>query len=159
MKKKKQKVGSNTIALNKQARYEFFIDEEIEAGLNLQGWEVKSLRAGKANISDSYVHLKNGEAFLLNATINPLNMASTHVVSEPTRGRKLLLKRRELDSLIGKVNREGSTITALSLYWKAPWVKIKIGVARGKKQHDKRQNIQDREWQIAKSRIMKHAAR
>lgn len=158
-KKKSHKPGSATIALNKRARHEYFIEEEIEAGLSLQGWEVKSLRAGKANISDSYVLLKNGEAWLFGATITPLNVASTHVVCDPMRTRKLLLGQRELDTLFGKINREGYTVVALSLYWKNAWAKIKIGIAKGKKQFDKREDIKDREWQINKGRIMKNANR
>ncbi|MGL5800412.1 MAG: SsrA-binding protein SmpB [Plesiomonas sp.] len=154
-----KKAGSATIALNKRARHEFFIENEVEAGLSLQGWEVKSLRSGKANISESYVLLKDGEAYLFGATFNPLSVASSHVVCDPTRTRKLLLKQRELDTLYGSVNRDGYTVMALSLYWKGPWVKVKIGLAKGKKLHDKRADIKDREWQVAKERIMKHAGR
>ena len=109
MTKKKVKPNSNTIALNKRARHDYFIEDEIEAGLELQGWEVKSMRAGKANISDSYVIFKNGEAFLFGASIQPLNVASTHIVCDPTRTRKLLLNKRELASLFGKANRDGFT--------------------------------------------------
>ncbi|KMK51666.1 SsrA-binding protein [[Actinobacillus] muris] len=156
---KKPKVASNTIALNKRARHEYFIEDEIEAGLELQGWEVKSMRAGKANISDSYVIFRNGEAFLFGAMITPLNVASTHIVCDPTRTRKLLLNKRELDSLFGKVNRDGFTVVALSLYWKQAWAKVKIGLAKGKKLHDKREDVKDREWKIAKDRIMKNANR
>ena len=145
-KKKSHKPGSATIALNKRARHEYFIEDEIEAGLSLQGWEVKSLRAGKANISDSYVIMRDGEAYLFGATITPLNVASTHVVCDPTRTRKLLLKQRELANLYGQINRDGYTVVALSLYWKNAWCKIKIGVAKGKKDHDKRDTIKDREW-------------
>lgn len=159
MSKKKSKVSNNTIALNKRARHEYFIEDEIEAGLSLQGWEVKSMRAGKANISDSYVIFNQGEAFLFGAQITPLNVASTHVVADPTRTRKLLLSKRELDSLYGKANRDGFTIVALSLYWKGAWAKVKIGLAKGKKLHDKRDTIKDREWQRTKDRIMKHSAR
>lgn len=159
MTKKKLKPASNTIALNKRARFEYFIEEEIEAGLSLQGWEVKSMRAGKANISDSYVIFQNGEAYLFGANIQPLNVASTHIVCDPTRTRKLLLKQKELASLFGKSNRDGYTLVALSLYWKGPWAKIKIGLAKGKKQHDKRDDIKDREWKVAKDRIMKNAMR
>ena len=158
-KKKAHKPGSATIALNKRARHEYFIEEEFEAGLALQGWEVKSLRAGKANISDSYVLLRDGEAFLFGANITPMAVASTHVVCDPTRTRKLLLNQRELDSLYGRVNREGYTVVALSLYWKNAWCKVKIGVAKGKKQHDKRSDIKEREWQVDKARIMKNAHR
>lgn len=158
-KKKVHKPGSATIATNKRARHEYFIEEEFEAGLALQGWEVKSLRAGKANISDSYVVFRKGEAFLFGATITPLNVASSHIVCEPMRTRKLLLNKRELDSLFGKVNRDGFTVVALSLYWKNAWTKIKIGVAKGKKMHDKRTDIKDREWKVDQARIMKNANR
>lgn len=158
-KKKSNKSSSSTIALNKRARHDYFIEDEFEAGLSLQGWEVKSLRAGKANIGESYVLLRNGEAWLFGATITPLMMASTHTICDPLRTRKLLLKQRELDNLYGRVNREGYTVVSLSLYWKHAWVKLKIGVAKGKKEYDKRANIKDREWKIDKSRIMKHSAR
>ncbi|SQI42048.1 Small protein B [Leminorella richardii] len=158
-KKKAYKPGSATIAMNKRARHEYFIEEEIEAGLALQGWEVKSMRAGKANISDSYVVFRNGEAYLFGATITPLNVASSHIVCDPTRTRKLLLNRKELDNLFGLANRDGYTIVALSLYWKNAWSKIKIGVAKGKQLHDKRTDVKDREWQLDKARIMKHANR
>lgn len=159
MTKKKVKPNSNTIALNKRARHDYFIEDEIEAGLELQGWEVKSMRAGKANISDSYVIFKNGEAFLFGASIQPLNVASTHIVCDPARTRKLLLNKRELASLFGKANRDGFTIVALSLYWKSAWAKVKIGLAKGKKQQDKRDDIKEREWKVTKDRIMKNAHR
>ncbi len=159
MTKKAYKPGSATIAQNKRARHEYFIEEEFEAGLALQGWEVKSLRAGKANISDSYVLLKDGEAFLFGATFQPLMAASSHVVCDPMRTRKLLLNKREINSLFGRVNREGYTVVALSLYWKNAWTKVKIGVAKGKKDFDKRDDIKTREWQVDKARIMKHANR
>jgi len=158
-KKKAHKPGSATIALNKRARHEYFVEEEFEAGLSLQGWEVKALRAGKANISESYIMLRDGEAFLFGATFQPLIGASTHVVCDPTRTRKLLLKERELASLFGSVNRDGYTIIPLSLYWKNAWAKLKIGVARGKKEHDKRSDIKDREWKMDKARIMKNSNR
>ncbi|OSN06962.1 SsrA-binding protein [Lonsdalea iberica] len=158
-KKKAYKPGSATIAQNKRARHEYFIEEEFEAGLELQGWEVKSLRAGKANISDSYVTLRDGEAFLFGATITPLNVASSHVVCDPTRTRKLLLNKREIESLIGRISREGYTVVALSMYWKNAWSKVKIGVAKGKRDHDKRDDIKEREWKLDKARIMKSANR
>lgn len=158
-KKKTHKPGSATIALNKRARHEYFIEDEIEAGLALQGWEVKTLRAGKANIGDSYVILKNGEAFLFGANFTPLSVASSHVVCDPIRTRKLLLNKRELDNLYGRINRDGYTVLALSLYWKNAWCKVKIGVARGKKMHDKRNDEKDREWAVDKARIMKNANR
>ena len=158
-KKKAHKPGSATIAQNKRARHEYFIEDEFEAGLALQGWEVKSLRAGKANISDSYVILKDGEAFLFGANFTPLNVASTHVVCDPTRTRKLLLNKRELDNLYGRINREGYTVVALSMYWKNAWTKVKIGLAKGKQDHDKRDTAKNREWAVDKARIMKNAKR
>lgn len=158
-KKKAHKPGSATIAQNKRARHEYFIEEEFEAGLALQGWEVKSLRAGKANISDSYVILKDGEAFLFGSNFIPLSVASSHVVCDQTRTRKLLLNRRELDKLYGHINRGGYTVIALSMYWKNAWCKVKIGVAKGKQQHDKRTDLKEREWQLDKARIMKNAGR
>ena len=158
-KKKAHKPGSATIAMNKRARHEYIIEDEFEAGLALQGWEVKSMRAGKANITDSYVTFRDGEAFLFGATIQPLNMASSHIVCDPTRTRKLLLNKRELETLFGKVSRDGYTVVALSMYWKNAWSKVKIGLAKGKKEHDKRDDIKDREWKVDKARIMKHANR
>ncbi|MEG3134610.1 SsrA-binding protein SmpB [Rouxiella sp. T17] len=158
-KKKAHKPGSATIAMNKRARHEYFIEDEIEAGISLQGWEVKSLRAGKANIADSYVTFRDGEAFLFGATITPLTVASSHVVCEPMRTRKLLMNRRELDKLFGKVNRDGYTVVALSMYWKNAWTKVKIGLAKGKQDHDKRDTAKNREWAVDKARIMKNAKR
>ncbi|MCG3723307.1 SsrA-binding protein SmpB [Vibrio cincinnatiensis] len=158
-KKSTKKAGSNTIALNKKARHEYFIEDDVEAGLELQGWEVKSLRQGKANIAESYVFLRDGEAFISGMSITPLQQASTHVVANPTRVRKLLLSRRELDNLFGRINREGMTLVALSLYWSRSWVKLKIGVAKGKKLHDKRDDLKDKDWQRQKARVMKSALR
>lgn len=136
-KNSKNKAGSNTIAQNKKARHEFHIQDEIEAGIELQGWEVKSLRSGKANIAESYVFLRDGQAYISGMSIIPLNQASTHIVAEPTRVRKLLMHRRELDKLIGLVNRDGMTLVATTMYWSRSWAKIKVGVAKGKKLHDK----------------------
>ncbi|MGP4123141.1 MAG: SsrA-binding protein SmpB [Sodalis sp. (in: enterobacteria)] len=158
-KKKSDKPGSATIAQNKRARHEYFIEQEFESGLSLRGWEVKSLRAGKANINDSYVLLRNGEAYLFGATFQALKVASSHAVCDPMRTRKLLLNKRELYSLFGRVNREGYTVIALSLYWKNAWAKVKIGLAKGKKEYDKRTDIKKRKWQLDKARIMKHASR
>lgn len=158
-KKSTKKAGSNTIALNKKARHEYFIEDEVEAGLELQGWEVKSLRQGKANIAESYVFLRDGEAFISGMTITPLQQACTHVVANPTRVRKLLLSRRELDNLFGRINREGMTLTALSLYWSRSWVKIKVGVSKGKKLHDKRDDLKEKDWAREKARVMKSALR
>ncbi len=153
--------NSNTaqIAVNKRANHDYFIEQRIEAGIELQGWEVKSLRAGKASIVDGYVIVKHGEVFLLGATITPLNQACNHVVCDPTRTRKLLLNRREIDKLIGQVDKTGYTIVPLKLYWKKCFVKLEIGVARGKQEHDKRNSIKDREWQRDKARVMKKSLR
>lgn len=158
-KKNAHKSGSATIALNRRARHDYSIEEEFEAGLALQGWEVKSLRAGKANISDSYILLRGAEAYLFGANFQPLLAASTHVSCDPTRNRKLLLKKRELELLYGRANREGYSIIALSLYWKNAWCKVKIGLAKGKKQQDKREDIKAREWQRDKARILKNSNR
>jgi len=158
-KKTKSKTTSNTIAQNKKVRHEYFVDDEVEAGMELQGWEVKSLRQGKVNIAESYVFVRDGEAFISGMTITPLNQASTHVVANPTRIRKLLLSRKELDNLIGRINREGMTLAALSLYWSRSWVKIKIGVAKGKKLHDKRTDMREKDWARDKARIMKSSLR
>ncbi|MGL9769753.1 MAG: SsrA-binding protein SmpB [Sodalis sp. (in: enterobacteria)] len=155
-KKKAHKPDLATIAQNKRAKHEYVIEKEFEAGLSLQGWEVKSLRAGKVNISNSYVLLKDSEAYLFGADFQPLTLASLHVVCNPIRTRKLLFNKSELNSLFSYVNREGYTIIALSLYWKKAWVKVKIGIAKGKKEYDKRTNIKEREWQLDKARIMKH---
>jgi SsrA-binding protein len=143
------------IAVNRKARFDYFIEERFEAGISLMGWEVKSMRAGKAQIAEAYVYLKNGEAFLFGAHLNPLNSASTHVTADPTRTRKLLLNRRQLDHLVGKVERSGYTLVPLELYWKEGRAKLEIGLAKGKKQHDKRDSEKDRDWQRDKGRIMK----
>ena len=143
------------IAVNRKARFDYFIEERYEAGIALLGWEVKSLRAGKAQITEAYVYLKDGEAFLFGAHLTPLTSASTHVVADPTRTRKLLLSRRELDHLVGAVERRGYTLVPLELYWKNGRAKLAIGLAKGKKQHDKRATEKARDWQRDKSRIMK----
>jgi SsrA-binding protein len=147
--------GPPPIALNKRARHEYFIEENLEAGMVLQGWEVKSLRAGKAQITEGYVVVKNGEAWLIGAHITPLKTTSTHVVADPTRTRKLLLHRRELDRLIGAVERKGHTIVPLKLYWLHGKVKLEIGLAKGKQSHDKRATEKDRDWQREKARVLR----
>jgi len=156
---KKKKPSSNTIALNKKARHEYFLEDKYEAGLQLQGWEIKSIRDGKVNLSDSYVILKDGEAYLLGAQIQPLNSASSHVVCDPERTRKLLLKRRELATLIGKTEREGYALVATALYWKKCWVKLEFYLAKGKKSHDKRDTVKDRDWARQKERTLKNEVR
>jgi len=155
MARKPDKSGSNSIAHNKKARFDYFIEETIEAGIALEGWEVKSLRSGKGQITETYVLLRDGEAWLLGAHITPLSTVSTHMTAEPARTRKLLLNRRELDRLTGLVERRGYALVALEMYWKNGRVKVAIGLARGKKQHDKRAVEKDRDWQRDKARIMK----
>lgn len=155
-KDKKHKAGNSTIALNKKARHDYFIEEKLEAGLALEGWEVKSLRAGRANLSEAYVLLKGGEAYLLGAHFIPLASASTHVHADPTRTRKVLLHRKELGHLIGSVERQGYTLVPLSLFWKRGLAKLDIGLAKGKKKHDKRATEKARDWERQKARIMRH---
>lgn len=153
--KKKNKVPENTIARNKKARFEYHIEDKFEAGLVLQGWEAKSLRAGKIQISDSYILLKEREAFLFGALITPLPTASTHITPDPQRTRKLLLSRAEINRLAGAVERQGYTVIPLTMYWKNGRAKLAIGVAKGKKTHDKRQTERDRDWRLQKERLMK----
>jgi len=149
--------GSSTIASNKKARHDYFIEERFEGGLALQGWEVKSLRAGKVQLVDSYVFIKDGEAWISNMLITPLQTASTHIHPEPTRVRKLLLHRAEIDKLIGAVERKGYTIVALSLYWKKGRAKVEVGLAKGKQAHDKRATEKERDWKREKQRLMKNS--
>ena len=148
-------VHEGTIALNRRARYDYFIDERYEAGLALVGWEVKALRAGRLQLAEGYVLMKNEEAWLLGCHITPLNTAASYVVADPTRTRKLLMKRREIDHLVGAVERKGFTLIPLSMYWKAGRAKLEIGLARGKKQHDKRSTEKDRDWQREKTRALR----
>jgi len=153
---KNDKPASNpTIAVNRQATHEYFIEERFEAGLALEGWEVKSLRAGRAQLKESYVTVKNGEVWLLGAHISPLVSASTHIETDPTRTRKLLLHRQQINKLIGHVERKGYTLIPLALYWSKGRAKLEIGLARGKKLHDKRATEKERDWQREKQRIMK----
>ena len=156
-KKTKQSTGSSTIALNKKARHDFSIEDRFEAGMVLEGWEVKSLRAGKTQLVDSYVIIKNGEAWLLGCLINPLLAASTHIHPDATRTRKLLLHREELNKLIGAVERKGYTVVPLAMYWKHGRAKLEIGLAKGKKEHDKRATEKDRDWAREKQRILRHS--
>jgi len=156
---KGKKVGGGNIAKNKKAHHEYIISEKTEAGLELQGWEVKSMRVGKINLTDAYVIIQNNQALLLGCYITPLNTASTHVICEPERPRRLLLNRREIDKLTGFVERQGFAIIALSLYWKGPWAKVEIGVGKGKKDHDKRDADKAKDWDREKSRVMKDSLR
>lgn len=155
-KKKKKPDNSNTIALNKKAKFDYHLEERIEAGIVLEGWEVKSMRAGRVQIKESYVIIRNGELFLFGAHISPLISASTHINPDPTRLRKLLLNRKEISHLIGSVDRKGYTLVPVALYWKRGRAKLEIALAKGKQQHDKRASIKDREWKRDKERLMKH---
>lgn len=151
---KKQQTSSDTIAVNRKASHDYFFEQRFEAGLALQGWEVKSLREGKAQLVDSYILLKKGEAYLLGAHITPLATASTHVHADPTRTRKLLLKEKELKTLVGATQRKGYTVVALRLYWKKNYIKLEIALAKGKKQHDIRASEKERDWNREKQRIL-----
>ena len=153
--KKDKKSNSNTIVLNKKARHDFTLEDRFEAGMVLEGWEVKSLRAGKVQIRDSYVFIKNNEAWLSSVVITPLQTASTHIHPEPQRVRKLLLNRDEINKLIGAVERKGYTLVATAMYWKKGRAKLEIALAKGKKEHDKRASEKDRDWKREKARILK----
>lgn len=155
MAKPKNKKPDPTIAQNRRARHEYHIDEHYEAGIALEGWEVKSLRAGRANLTDAYAIVRNGEIFLFGASIMPLISASTHVVADDRRTRKLLLNRKEIDGLIGAIERKGYTLIPLSMYWKNNRVKVKLGLARGKQTHDKREAERERDWDREKHRVMR----
>lgn len=153
---KKKPSDSNVIAVNRKARFEFFIEETYEAGLALEGWEVKSLRAGRANIQEAYVVVRRRQAWLIGANFPPLPSASTHVRPEPTRTRKLLLHRRELAHLIGSTEQRGYTLIPLQLYWKRGLAKLAIGLAKGKQKQDKRESKKQQDWQRQKERLLKH---
>lgn len=153
--KDKDKNSGGTIALNKRARHEYHIDQRFEAGLELQGWEVKSLRAGRINFGDSYAIVLRNEIFLIGCSIPPLISASTHVVANDRRTRKVLLHREEIDTLIGAVERKGYTLIPMALYWKGNKVKVEIGLAKGKQAHDKRDAEKERDWQREKQRTMR----
>ena len=159
MSKKKHDSANPSIAENRKARHEYFIEETYEAGIALQGWEVKSLRAGRVQLKEAYVIIRDTEAFLFGSHVSALPTASTHIVPDPIRTRKLLLNRAELNRLIGAVERKGYTIVPLELYWKKGKAKLKIGLAKGKQAHDKRSSEKDRDWQREKGRLMKHSVR
>jgi len=148
-----------TIARNKKAAFNYFVEERFEAGLALRGWEVKSLRAGKAQLSEAYVILRDGEVWLLGARVTPLNSASSHVEANPARTRKLLMRRREIDRLRGLVERRGFALVPLELYWKQGRAKLAVGLARGKRKRDKRAAEKDRDWARNRERILKHRSR
>lgn len=144
-----------SIADNKKAFHDYFIEERYEAGLALEGWEVKAIRAGRANLKESYVVVKQGEVFLIGCHISPLPTASTHIHPDPTRTRKLLLHTEEISKLIGKVERAGYTLVPLDLHYSRGRIKLEIGLAKGKKQHDKRAAEKEREWKREQSQLMK----
>jgi SsrA-binding protein len=152
---KNKKAPDNTIANNKKAFHDFFIEDDFEAGIALQGWEVKSMREGRAQLKESYIAVKNGELFLTGAHISPLSSASTHVKADPVRERKLLMKGYEISRLIGQVERAGYTLAPLALYWARGRAKLKVGLAKGKKQHDKRASIKERDWKREQQRLLK----
>ncbi|MFT3789620.1 MAG: SsrA-binding protein SmpB [Rudaea sp.] len=152
---KDNKKTDSTIALNKRARHEYHIDERYEAGIALQGWEVKSLRAGRISIVEAYAIARNGEIFLFGASIPPLLSASTHVVAEDKRTRKLLLNRAEIDKLVGAVERKGYTLVPTAMYWKGNRVKVELGLAKGKQDHDKRAAEKDRDFAREKQQAMR----
>jgi SsrA-binding protein len=156
-KQKKSDSSGNTIVRNKKARHDFFIEDRFEAGLALEGWEVKSLRAGQVQIRDSYILLKENEAFLFGALITPLPTASTHINPDPQRDRKLLLHRNELGKLIGAVERKGYALIPTAMYWKRGRAKIEIGLAKGKKAYDKRATEKERDWNREKHRLLKQS--
>jgi SsrA-binding protein len=143
------------IAENRKARFDYFIEERFEAGMALQGWEVKAMRAGRAQLKEAYVYLRGGEAFLIGAHLSPLPTTSTHVTADPVRTRKLLLHHSELQRLIGAVERRGYTLVPLELYWKSGRAKLQLGLAKGKKQHDKRAVEKERDWQRDKARLLR----
>lgn len=147
--------GPKTIAENRRARFDYFIEERYEAGIVLEGWEVKALRAGKAQITESHVFVRDGEVFWIGAHVNPLKTTSTHVIADPTRTRKLLMKHSEIAHLIGSVERKGYTIVPLELYWQRGKAKLRIGLAKGKKQHDKRETEKERDWSRDKARLLR----
>ncbi len=148
-----------SITVNKKAFHDYFVEEKYEAGLALQGWEVKAIRAGRMNIKESYVIIKGGEIFLIGMHITPLLAASTHVNPDPTRTRKLLLHGNEIMKLIGKVERAGYALIPLDLHYKGGRIKLEVGLAKGKKQHDKRDDEQEKDWKREKEQIMKEKQR
>jgi len=154
--KKKTSDNSNQIAVNRRARHDYHIEARYEAGLELQGWEVRSLRAGRAQIAEAYVILRKGECWLLGGHIPPLPSASTHIAPDARRTRRLLLHRGEIDRLIGATERRGYTVIPLQLYWKRGRAKLEIGLGKGKRKHDKRQDEKDKDWERRRQRLMRH---
>jgi SsrA-binding protein len=145
-----------SIVQNKKAFHDYFIEERYEAGIALEGWEVKAIREGRAQLKEAYVIVSGGELYLLGAHVSPLPTASTHVQPDPTRTRKLLMKAGEINRLIGAVERAGYTLVPLDLHYTRGRVKLEVGLAKGKKQHDKRATERDREWQREQQRLLRH---
>ena len=158
-KPKKNKADDSTIIINKKASHDYFIGDRIEAGIALCGWEVKSLRQKKVQLTDSHVIIKDGEAWLLGAQITPLATASTHVIADPTRTRKLLLHKKELAKIFASIQQKGHTCVCTRIYWKDHLVKCQIALAKGKQAHDKRATIKEREWNIDKQRTVRSGNR
>ena len=144
---------------NRKARHDYFIEEQFEAGLGLEGWEVKAIRAGRIQIAESHIVIRNGELFVLNMHISPLDTASTHIKPDATRTRKLLMHKQEINKLIGRVEQRGFTLVPLNMYFKRGRIKMTIALAKGKKQHDKRATLKDRDWEREKARLMRHDTR
>ena len=153
--KAKNAAADKTIALNKRARHEYHLEERFEAGLVLQGWEIKAIRAGRGNMTDAYAYVNDGEIYLIGAQITPLIQASTHTVPEDRRQRKLLLHRNEIDKLIGRVERDGYTLVPTAMYWSKNRIKLEIALAKGKQAHDKRDAAKDRDWAREKQRALR----
>ena len=155
-KKKKHSYGNGTIAVNRKARHEYHIEDKFEAGMVLAGWEVKSMRDGKCQITDAYVQVKNEEVWLLGVHIQPLQSACTHVIAEPDRTRKLLLNKREISKLIGKINQTSRSCVPLAIYWLGNKVKCEIALVQGKTDYDKRSSEKDKDWSREKQRVVRH---
>jgi SsrA-binding protein len=153
--KSTKKDTGSTIALNKKSRFDYQLEDRFEAGIALEGWEVKALRAGRIQLRDSYVLIKDGEAWLLGALISPLPTASTHITPDPQRTRKLLLHRAELAKLVGAVERKGYTVVPTAMYWKRGRAKLEIALAKGKQAHDKRASSKQRDWDRDRQRLLK----
>jgi len=148
-----------SIAQNKKAFHDFFIEEKYEAGMVLEGWEVKAIRAGRTNLKEAYVIIRSGEMFLIGCHISPLPTASTHINPDPVRTRKLLLHAEQIVKLIGKVERAGYTLVPLDMHYSKGRIKLEIGLAKGKRQHDKREAEKEREWKREKDQVMKNLKR
>jgi SsrA-binding protein len=141
---------------NRRARHDYLIEETFEAGIVLAGWEIKAIRAGQVQLTDGYVHIRNGELFMIGCRINPLRSASTHVVPEPDRTKKLLMHKDEIRRLVGKVEQKGFTLVPLNLHYKGGRVKVEVALAKGKAMHDKRESEKKKDWEREKGRLMRH---